>query len=167
MFVDRPGRPVMLDTSALMEGELFTEFDWHTLDESLKDVSVRLILPSLVVEELDELKRHRETKQKTWARKVLRTLWGLHAPAPTLPARLPTQADVTVAVRLDDGWHQRMSNNDGEIIDQAVFVRELTEEGTIFVSADYTQLYRAAAVGLPVALMPHRGPDEEPSSKKK
>jgi hypothetical protein len=64
VFVDRPGRPVMLDTSALMEGELFTEFDWHTLDESLKDVSVRLILPSLVVEELDELKRHRETKQK-------------------------------------------------------------------------------------------------------
>jgi hypothetical protein len=58
---------------------------------------------------------------------------------------------VTVEVLLDDGWHQRMSNNDGEIIDQAVFVRELTEEGTIFVSADYTQLYRAAAVGLPVA----------------
>lgn len=166
VFVERAGHPVVLDTSALMEGDLFTEFDWHTLDDSLKDVPVRLILPSLVIEELDELKRRGETRQKTWARKVLRTLWGLHAPAPTQPVRLPLHADVTIEVFLDDDWHLRRPNNDGEIIDQAIFVRELTGGGTLFASADYAQLYRAAAVGLPVVLMPRRGEDEAPPARK-
>lgn len=166
-FVNRAGHPVVLDTSALMEGELFTEFDWHTLGDSQKDARVRLILPSLVVEELDELKRHRDGRQKTWARKVLRTLWGLHASAPTLPMRLTEQADVTVEVLLDDGWHRRIPNNDGEIIDQAAFVREVAGAATLFVSADYTQLYRAAAVGLPAVLMPTRGLDDDSQRKTK
>jgi hypothetical protein len=54
----RPGRLVVLDTSALMEGVFFTDFDWHLLDPSLNADAVRLVVPSLVVEELDDLRRH-------------------------------------------------------------------------------------------------------------
>lgn len=56
-FLGRPGHLVVLDTSALVEGVFFADFDWHTLDGTLKDGPVRLILPSLVLEELDDLKR--------------------------------------------------------------------------------------------------------------
>lgn len=42
----RPGRPVVLDTSALMEGKPFATFVWQTLDPSLAGVPVRLIVRS-------------------------------------------------------------------------------------------------------------------------
>jgi hypothetical protein len=88
-FLARPGRLVVLDTSALMEGVFFTEFDWHTLDLSLRHSAVRLVLPSLVTEELDDLKRHRDGRQRALARRVLTALWDLHRAAPAAPAALP------------------------------------------------------------------------------
>ena len=78
-----------------------------------------------MIEELDELKR-RDARQKAQARKVLRTLWELHRPQPAEPAPLPDRLGVSAEVLLDGGWHQRQPNNDGEIIDQAVAVHELT-----------------------------------------
>ena len=42
-FLARPGHLVVLDTSALMEGVFFTEFDWHALDPAVKDGPIRLI----------------------------------------------------------------------------------------------------------------------------
>jgi hypothetical protein len=56
-LLQRPGDLVVLDTSALMEGVFFTDYDWHKLDASLAGDQVRLIVPSLVTEELDDLKR--------------------------------------------------------------------------------------------------------------
>lgn len=160
-FLLQSGRLVVLDTSALMEGVFFTEFDWHTLDESLQHVPVRLVVPSLVVEELDELKRRPGEKQKARARKVLTTLWGLHRARPGAPAQLPGRPDITIEVLLDGGWHQRIPNNDGEIIDQAVSVRQLTGRAVILAAADYTQLYRAGPEGLIAVLMPR--PADVPS----
>lgn len=157
VFLGRPGHLVVLDTSALMEGTFFTEFDWHTLDASLQGGPIRLILPSLVVEELDELKRHRDARQKAQARKVLTNLWELHRANPTEPAALPALPDVTVEVLLDGDWHERRPNNDGEIIDQAVAVQELTGNSVILAAGDYTQLYRAAPAGLTAVLMPRPG----------
>lgn len=157
-FVRRPGRIVVLDTSALMEGVFFAEFDWHELDPALKGEAVRLIVPSLVTEELDELKRRAAERQKARARKVLTALWDLHRAKPAEPATLPQSPDVTIEVLLDSGWHQRMPNNDGEIIDQAAGLVDLTGQPVILASGDYTQLYRAAPASLTAVLMPR--PDE-------
>jgi hypothetical protein len=65
---------------------------------------------------------------------------------------------VTIEVLLDGGWHERMPNNDGEIIDQALSVREVTGRPVILAACDYTMLYRAAPAGLTAVLMPR--PDE-------
>lgn len=153
-FVERVGSLVVPDTSALMEGGMFTEFAWHSLDESLLGVPVRLVVPALVVEELDELKRRPGERQRAQARKVLSALWDLHSAAPGRPAPLSASQDVTIEVLLDDGWHQRMPSNDTEIIDQAVRMRELTGQAVILAACDYSQLYRAAQVGLRAVLMP-------------
>ena len=141
-----------------MEGVFFTEFDWHSLDASLAVDAVRLIVPSLVTEDLDELKRRPGERQRARARRVLTALWDLHRAAPAEPAVLPGRAGVTIEVLLDGGWHQRMPNNDGEIIDQALSVRELTGHPVILAAGDYTQLYRAAPAGLLAVLMPR--PDQ-------
>jgi PIN domain len=140
-----------------MEGVFFTEFDWHGLESSLKGGPVRLVVLSVVTEELDELKRRPGEKQKAQARKVLTTLWSLHRTSPSKRASLPQASDVTIEVMLDGGWHQRMPNNDGEIIDQAVSLRELSGQPVILAAADYTQLYRAAPAGLTAVLMPRPG----------
>jgi hypothetical protein len=44
---------------------------------------------------------------------------------------------VTIEALLDGGWHQRMPNNDGEIIDQAVGLKELTGRPVILAACDY------------------------------
>src|SRR5262249_19170020 len=116
--------------------------------------AVRLIVPVLVIEELDELKRDRDGARRQKARGVFRSLWGLHGHAPTESVPLPEQSGVTIEVMLDGGWHQRRLNNDSEIIDQAVQVGELTGKPAILASGDYAQLYRAAAAGLQAVLMP-------------
>jgi predicted ribonuclease YlaK len=158
-FISRPGRPVILDTSALMQGLFFLEFDWHGLHTLLADQAVRLIVPSLVIEELDGHNRSRDRRVRTDARQVLRTMWDLHRAASSRPSLLPGATDVTIEVYLDSDWHKRRENNDGEIIDQAVAVGELTGQPAILASCDYTQLYRAGNVGLNAIEMPRR-PDE-------
>lgn len=153
-FLGRPGALVVPDTSALIEGVFFARFDWHRLHPSLQDSAVRLVVPSVVVEELDELKRHRDVRQRERARRVLTALWDLHQARPSEPAALADTPDVTIEVWLDHGWHQRMPNIDGEIIDQAVGMHELTGRPVILAACDYAQLYRAAPAGLTVVLMP-------------
>jgi hypothetical protein len=61
-------------------------------------------------------------------------------------------------VLLDDGWHRRMPNNDGEIIDQALSLRDAAGQPVILAAGDYTQLYRAVPAGLTAIVMPR--PDE-------
>jgi hypothetical protein len=95
-----------------MEGVFFTDFDWHLLDPSLRGDGVRLVVPSLVVEELDDLKRHRDG-QKAQARRVLTALWDLHRTAPAEPAALPGRTDVTLEMLLDGSWHRRMPSTYG------------------------------------------------------
>ncbi|MGH3196593.1 MAG: hypothetical protein ACRDOH_25810 [Streptosporangiaceae bacterium] len=50
-------------------------------------------------------------------------------------------------------WHARRPNNDGEIIDQALAVQELTGDHVILAACDHTQLYRAGLAGLTAVLM--------------
>jgi PIN domain-containing protein len=162
-FTARPGRITVLDTSALMEGVPFTEYDWHALRSDLAAGPIRLVVPILVIEELDGLKRTRDRQQKADAKQVLRAMWALHGTAPTVPAALPHAPDVTIEVYLDGDWHKRRDNNDGEIIDQALSLQELTGQQIILATCDYNQGYRASAPGIATALMPRRD-DQEPSA---
>lgn len=163
-FTTHPGRIVVPDTSALMEGILFTEYDWHALDASLASGPVRIVIPVLVVEELDGHMHSRDRHRKTAAKEVLRLLWALHRKAPTEPAPLPQAADVTIEILIDSDLHQRRENNDGEIIDQALSIQELAGQPVILATCDYNQAYRAAVPSLMTALMPRRDEQEHPES---
>jgi predicted ribonuclease YlaK len=164
VFTKHPGRIVVPDTSALMEGILFTEYDRHALYASLASGPVRIIVPVLVVEELDGHMHSRDRHRKTAAKEVLRPLWALHRKAPTEPAPLPQAADVTIEVFTDSDFHKRRENNDGEIIDQALSIQELTGQPVTLATCDYNQAYRAAVPSLTTALMPRRDEQEHPES---
>lgn len=164
VFIKHPGRIVVPDTSALMEGLPFTEYDWHSLDTSLADGPVRIVVPVLVVEELDGHMHSRDRHRKATAKEVLRALWALHRETPTEPAQLPQTPDMTIEVFTDGDWHRRRENNDGEIIDQALSVQELTGRPAILATCDYNQAYRAAVPGLKTVLMPRRDEQEPPEA---
>jgi hypothetical protein len=89
-------------------------------------------------------------------------MWAVHGTAPTVPAALPQAADVTIEVYLDRDWHKRPDNNDGEIIDQALALQQLTGQQVILATCDYNQGYRAAAPGVATAFMPRRDDQEPP-----
>ena len=56
-FIERPGLIVVPDTSAFVEGVYFTDLNWQDLADIDPRKPVRLVVPVLVVEELDQLKR--------------------------------------------------------------------------------------------------------------
>ena len=134
-FIERPGLIVVPDTSTFIEGVYFTELNWQELADVDQREPVRLVVPILVVEELDELKRARD-RTRDRARSVLRRLWDLNSDAKQA-ALIPGNRPVTVEVLADDSWHVRRPVNDNEIIERALFVQEITSRDVILAAGDY------------------------------
>lgn len=162
-FIERPGAIVVPDTSAFIEGEYFTELNWQALIGVAAADPVRLIVPVVVVEELDDLKRGRERAQSR-AKSVLHRLWELNSDA-TKAVALPGSRPVTVEVLADGSWHTRRPVNDNEIIDRALFISEITGRDVVLAAGDYSMLYQASAARLKTALTVKSKPNagnEEP-----
>jgi hypothetical protein len=158
LFAARPGIPLLLDTSVLMEGQPFLEFDWCSLDQELAGERVRLIVPIVVVGELDDLLHDRDADRRKKARDATRMLWELHGAKPTRAVMLPGKSQFSVEVLVTAPDHQPMSDNDAEIIDQTATVHEITGLAML-ATCDLRMVYRAAAVGVTSVRMPRRDDD--------
>jgi PIN domain len=131
--------------------------NWQELADIDPGNPVRLVVPVLVVEELDELKRGRD-RARDRARSVLRRLWELNSDGKRA-AMIPGSRPVTIEVLADDSWHMRRPVNDNEIIERALFVGEVTNRHVILAAADYSMLYQASSAGLRTALVDR--PDQD------
>lgn len=157
-FVDHEGRILIPDTSALVKGEFFEELDWAK--EFQLGSHLRIVIPILVIEELDSLK-DREGKGKVGdrARRVLRRMLELSRDVqPGMPVAIPKRKNATFEVFFDEDWRERMPNNDSEIIDQALLIKELTGQDVALVSEDAAMEFRAKRHGLTTFTIPT--PDE-------
>jgi hypothetical protein len=159
-FIERPGLIVVPDTSAFVEGVYFTDLNWQELADIDPRMPVRLVVPVLVVDELDELKRGRDRARER-ARSVLRRLWELNSNGKKT-ATIPGSRPVTVEVLADDSWHVRRPVNDNEIIERALYVGEITGKDVILAAADYSMLFQASSAGLKTALVDRPGEDTAP-----
>jgi len=157
-FIERPGQIVVPDTSAFIEGPYFTELAWQDIAGVASTELVRLIVPILVVEELDDLKRGRGDRVPHRARSVLHRFWELHASGTGPAAEIPGRP-VTIEVFGDGQWHVRRPVNDDEIIERATAIAEVTGRDVVLAAADYAMLYRAVATGLKAELVPR--PDDD------
>src|SRR6266568_842436 len=155
-FIEREGHIVVMDTSAFIEGVYFTDFDWRSLDGIDAVIPVRLVVPIIVIDELDDLKRDRRGRDR--ARSVLRRLRELYGSKLLEPVELRGWPGVTIEVLLDNPGHRRLPDNDEEIIDRAAYIRQLTGRDVLLVAGDYGMLFRAASAGLNSALMPQPDP---------
>ncbi|WP_269203880.1 PIN domain-containing protein [Motilibacter peucedani] len=147
----RPGRLVVPDTNVFLHlPEPWVEVPWKDRVGCRVAEALRLVIPLLVVDELDRAKLGRnETRSR--ARGVLRLL-DQHFPDPSAVALLAgsgeLQGSVTVELLLDDLGHVRLPDADSGLVDRAVELQALADRDVTIVTLDIGMALRARAAGV-------------------
>lgn len=152
---DRSATIVIPDTNIFLHHEHEIErIPWRDEVAEARQFSpfrdVRIVLPILVVDELDGHKRD-ETRAR--ARRALRTLQELLPNASgraTLDAGDGSDGVVTIEVLVDPLDHVRLTDNDSEIVDRAIAIASLAGEyqRVVVITGDTGMAFRAAAHGV-------------------
>lgn len=121
--------------------------------------SIHLLVPIVVVDELDALKQATKDSTRTRARQTLAVLDRV-LEHPTQPGRLRDadfsaieaggipQGAITVELVLDPPGHSRLPINDDELVDRILAIQPLTGRPVTLLTYDTGQSTRARAVGL-------------------
>lgn len=163
-FMAHPGELALVDTSALVQAHWFEHLDWPT---QLGAAHVRLLLPILVLEELDHLKDRGSDRARKQARKLIKAIRGHLTGLPVgQPAAL--RRNVTLEVFVDDERRERLPRTDAEIIAQAQIVSGMTGAQVRIVTCDVSMEFRARQGLLDAVLLPqhrHEADDEQPTAR--
>lgn len=140
---------VMPDTNVFAHYRRFDEINWPQLADA---PAVRLVIPLLVLDELDELS-YKSRSGGERAAGVLRVLRKLRADAPP-----ETPVDVRRAVNLqllmDPQGHVRLSNNDDEFLTRVEHVAAVVGDRVLVATGDYGMQLRTAVRGLRYLQLP-------------
>lgn len=115
--------------------------------------TLRLVVPMVVVDELDNLKRSKESKVRWRAAYTLAVLDHVYTGPNQLSwlSRGPgSRADVVVDIVFDPPGHQRLPINDDEIVDRALSIERLSRRLPTLVTYDTGQALRARGLGVTV-----------------
>lgn len=154
-------RWVVVDTNVYIEHDVpFYELDWHSAVDQRPDRPLRLVVPLMVLDELDGLKvtagRDKQRGgQKGWRiRDTLRRFEVLlECERSDVLGRNGGQ--VTIEVLPDPLLHHRLNVNDAEIVARSVALQRLVGGQVFLVSNDTNMLIRARQAGVrPVRLVP-------------
>lgn len=145
-LAERPGRVLVYDTNALMHCQPPDLIDWVSL---AKADAVRLVVPLVVVEELDRKQHEGSQAMAKRARSALRALDGIMKDTdPGAAALVPGRPGVTLEVLMDEAEHTRRASADAEIIERAVLLAQITSASVAVVTADTGMRLRAQSAGL-------------------
>jgi hypothetical protein len=152
---------VAADTSFYIHHPVkFRDIDLAALT-GLNDGSIQLLIPILVVDELDGLKRSKDKDTRWRAGHTLGVLdelfRGDYETAQLRPANVEIQrttgvrqGEVNVEIVYDPPGHVRLPINDDEIVDRAVAMKSLAGREVTFVTYDTGQSSRGRRAGLKV-----------------
>lgn len=145
----RRGSILVPDTNVLLHHKLPLEkIDWQGI---ASDSMVRVVIPILVVDELDKRKRDREPIRAR-ARQTLRTLEESFADPRWTATLTPGKSTehASMHLLLDPPRHTRMSDPDRELIDRTIALGiEASRQVTLF-TFDTSMMLRARADGVAV-----------------
>lgn len=147
---------VVLDTNVFVHGaKKLEDIDWNSLVG--RDEPIRLLVPMLVVDELDRLKQSKQPDVRgraTYTLAVLaRCLAGpelqgwLHPPETQGPG---SRNHVSIEVVPDPNGHVRLPLPDDEIIDRALTIHRIAGQDVHLVTCDTGMQMRARPTGLKV-----------------
>lgn len=157
------GRLIVLDTSALVHGPQLWDWD-PALALGLRDMPIHLVIPILVMDELDGLKestkqhtRHRARETLRWVseklngRTVARIMPGGTERVDGDVRRV--WGDVFLEVLLDQAGHRRLPIADDEIVDGARAVQDLAGRPVTLATNDTAQAFRARLAQIDVVMV--------------
>lgn len=149
-LAERPGHPLVLDTHVFLHYTLFHDVDWV---KEFECEHARLIVPLIVLDELDDKTFSHNKRLARRADKVLRAFDGF---LETMAADGVSEVrkGVTVEILGDDVSHQRRTNSDSEIIDRAQFFHQVIEKPVTMVTGDRGLRVRSKARSIQVVMMP-------------
>lgn len=147
---------VVPDTNLFLQKDApFTEIDWPSVIQT--DGEVRLVVPLVVVHELDRLKRQGNSTTATLARTSLRWLLDIlprdpQARSGPLTAMEPS---TTVEAYVHDG-PTRPEDADGLIIEVTAWLAAVSSQTTVLITRDLGMRLRAVPLGVDARLVPDR-----------
>ena len=168
------GDLLVLDTNFYIEHptELKDTDLIRLMPPTLRRWAMHVLVPLLIVEELDRLKRHSETKARArGALKMLdqvftqvsqhNTMGVLRATdATTQPNGMLGVGPITMELLFDPPDHERLPDNDAEIVDRALAVQALAARPVTMVTYDKNMAFRARYAGLQAVSPPYPEHDE-------
>jgi len=137
---------VVPDTNVLMHGQLFTQMDWR---KAMGSETVTLVLPLVVLDELDDKKNAGERGAAT----TLRALDELVVAGEALQRMLVRQG-VTLQLLDQPPGHNRLQNHDDEIVRQSLYFASIHGGPLQIVTRDRGMRVRAESARLRVAILP-------------
>lgn len=145
------------DTSIYLEHEhKLEDLDFAALLPGWKDKTVRVIVPIIILDELDGLKRSGDAHRRWRAGYTLSVMEKAFAAeqVPGLlrePTRNRDRGGVILDLLFDPPGHVRLPINDDEIIDRALAAQSLAGTRLTLLTFDTSQAARARNAGLPVS----------------
>ncbi|GHE76343.1 MULTISPECIES: PIN domain-containing protein [Streptomyces] len=175
---DRAGVFVVADSSVYMQHETkLLEWDFQKLC-NVREEPVHLLVPMVIVDELDNLKQIKD-RDKRWRAGYTLAVFEKHL-QPGLDSGVIKDADytpletgeipsgaVSVEILYDPPGHARLPINDDEIVDRSVAAQLLSGRPVRLLTYDTGQAMRARAAGLTVVkLRPPVETEPEPPTAK-
>ncbi len=150
------GTCLVLDTSFYIEhGEKIEHVDFHVLADN--PGPVRVLIPIVVVDELDGLKKVSKTRWRAGYSLAVIDRVIVDAPWPGIlrpREHMLPRGEVTFQIVFDPPGHQRMPINDDEIVARCLACKPFTGNLTV-ITYDTGQATRARAAGLKVNKLSH------------
>lgn len=144
---------IVADTNVyLHHPDELVDVDWRAAIDMANRVhsTVRLVIPLVVVDELDD---HKRNETRTRARLTLKALWDAFGAEPTRPWIINPAGEaggkVTAELLVDNPGHHRLDRPDDELVDRALLLSAFVGvESLRFISYDTGAAFRARASGL-------------------
>jgi hypothetical protein len=122
------------------------------------DDQLRLVVPMVVVDELDRLKENNAAHVRWRAGQTLRVLH--QTLGATTDGTMAAQPLITLEVLVDPPTHRRLPLEDDEVLERALLVQMIAKSQVAVMGSDYGQLWRAAALDLDVIRLDSRHASE-------
>lgn len=142
----RRGRISVPDTNALLH---YTRFDRLPWSERIGHEVVRLVIPLVVVDELDAKKYARREEFQQRARELLSLIDG-YVTNSSPDGYSQIGQGVTVEILPDEPGHLRMASNDQEILDRTQFLGQATGHPVTLITGDSGMRINAQSRGIEV-----------------
>lgn len=153
-LIDREGQPIILDTNVLMHYQRPDEVNWPPIIGTRE--AVRIVLPVLIIEELDNKKYTGSDKMAARANNAIKALRDYGKDLRPGRCAVFEGAGATLEVWLDDPNHRRKTNPDAELLDRALLLQRVLGRSVTVVSGDLGMQLRADSHGLAHAQMPNK-----------